>query len=250
MNVEDSRPRAVALPLLAAMHAWLPRHIVDEYERAEADLRRNGRWVYRKDAQGRDIVEPDATSDFNRPLLLRMREAQDAAEAAFLGMLRGGRLVAWAREGSPLAPLRRIPGDAWTTLRLAHVAEGRAQGPGVELFGIHVAAAAAPAEPAPAAPSPPEPAQGERTDLQPEDGAGPKLPRTNAKQAYSPEALAAWFLLRVKTWPKGEPPPSEADCIAAAQAYFADAPGRDPIREIRRQKTPESWRKRGPKRRR
>jgi hypothetical protein len=147
---EDSRPRPVALPLLAAMHAWLPRHIVAEYEKAEAELRRNGRWVYRKDAQGRDIVELDATSDFNRPLLLRMREAQAAAEAAFLGMLRAGRLIAWAREGSPLAPLRRIPADAWATLRLVHVAEGRARVPNVELFAIHVAPAAASQTVAPA----------------------------------------------------------------------------------------------------
>jgi hypothetical protein len=140
---EDSRPRPVALPLLAAMHAWLPRHIVAEYEKAEAELRRNGRWVYRKDAQGRDVVELDATSTYNLPWLQRVVEAQARAEAAFLAMLRAGRLVAWAREGSPLAPLRRIPADAWATLRLVHVAEGRAQGPGVKLFGIHVAPAAA-----------------------------------------------------------------------------------------------------------
>lgn len=94
--------------------------------------------------------------------------------------------------------------------------------------------------PAPAVPSPPEPAK-----------LAARLPaRSPPGQVYSTDALAAWFLLRVKTWPKGELPPSEADCVAAAQSYFADAPGRDAIREIRQKKTPKDWRKRGPRPRR
>jgi hypothetical protein len=125
------------------MHEWLPKEVVDAVDAASDDLTRNARKVYRIDAQGREVVEIDATSDFNRPLLLRMREAQAAAEAAFLAMLRAGSLIAWAREGSPVAPLRRIPADAWASLRLVHVTEGRASGHGVNLFGIHVAPAAA-----------------------------------------------------------------------------------------------------------
>jgi hypothetical protein len=125
------------------MHEWLPEKVLAAVDAAFEDLKRHARQVYWIDAQGREVVEIDPYSDSNRSLLRRVREAQDAAEAAFLGMLRAGRLVAWAREGSPVAPLRRIPADGWTSLRLEHVEEGRAQGPGVRLFGIRVAPAAA-----------------------------------------------------------------------------------------------------------
>jgi hypothetical protein len=150
MTLEGSHPPPGALPLQTAMHQWLPEKVLAAVDAAAEDLKRHARKVYRIDAQCRWVVEIDPHSDFNRPLLLRMREAQAAAEAAFIAMLRAGRLVAWGREGSPVAPLRRIPADAWATLRLVHVTEGRAQGPGVTLFGIHVVPAAAlqPAAPA------------------------------------------------------------------------------------------------------
>ena len=101
-------------------------------------------------------------------------------------------------------------------------------------------AEAATAESPPAVPSPPEPV------MTAESVPG----RANAGQAYSSKALASWFLLRVNTWPEGKPPPSEAECVVAAQIYFAEAPGRDVIRAIRQKKTPQSWRKPGPKPRR
>jgi len=158
MGLEDSRCPPGALPLRQAMQAWLPEKVLAEVRAAGDDLNRNARQVYRIDEQGRRIFEIDAHSDFNRALLLRMQEAQDAAGAAFLALLRAGRLVAWAREGSPVAPLRRIPADAWASLRLAHVTEGRARGHGVDLFDIRVApASATPPTPAPA--TPPAPAE-------------------------------------------------------------------------------------------
>jgi hypothetical protein len=73
MNSEDSRPPPGALPLQAAMHQWLPEEVVDAVDAADEDLKRNARKVYRIDAQGREVVEIDPHSDFNRPLLLRMR---------------------------------------------------------------------------------------------------------------------------------------------------------------------------------
>lgn len=237
MEQEDSGCPQSALPLKDAMRQWLPVEVLGAVWDAQEDLRKNARHVSWRDATGTRRSGIDHTSSYNRPLFLRLQAAQAAAEAQFLAMLRAGALVAWGRAGSPIAPHRRIPADAWVSLRLAHVTEGRALGAGVDLFGLHVAAAVALAEPTLAAPSPPEPVM----------TAERRPPRTDAGQAYSPEALAAWFLLRVRTWPKGEPPPSEADCIAAAKAYFADAPGRDAIREIRQEKTPESWRKRGPR---
>jgi hypothetical protein len=267
MNPEDSHPPPGTLPLQAAMHEWLPEKVLAAVDAASDDLKLNARQVYWIDAQGREVVEIDPYSDFNRPLLLRMREAQAAAEAAFLAMLRAGRLIAWAREGSPVAPFRRIPADAWASLRLVHVTEGRASGHGVKLFGIHVAPATALQRASPSGepkandnaadagrPPPDMTSTGARisggrvapASAPPEPGP----PSGGTKQAYSPDALAAFFMLRVKTWPKDAPPPTENECIAAVRDYFADPPGRDVIREIRRQKTPESWRKRGPRSRR
>lgn len=162
MDLDDCRCPPGALPLRQAMEAWLPETVLAEVRAAGDELNRNARRVYWIDEQGRRNFEIDADSDFNRPLLMRMKEAQDAAGSAFLALLRAGRLVAWAREGSPVAPLRRVPADAWASLRLAHVTEGRARGHGVNLFGIQVAPAAEPAErpadwpaPAPAAAPPP-----------------------------------------------------------------------------------------------
>lgn len=196
MDHEDSRCSPGALPLRQAMQAWLPEKVLAEVRAAGDELNRNARQVYWIDEQGRRIFEIDAHSDFNRPLLLRMREAQDAAGAAFLALLRAGRLVAWAREGSPVAPLRRIPADAWASLRLAHVTEGRARGHGVDLFGIHVAPAAEPSD-SPAAAL--RPANGGPT-ASPWDAAPPgwvtldALPQVMASLTQAPADAAAAVL--------------------------------------------------------
>jgi hypothetical protein len=119
MDLEDSRCPPGALPLRQAMQAWLPEKVLAEVRAAGDDLNRNARQVYRIDEQGRRIFEIDAHSDFNRPLLLRMQEAQDAAGAAFLALLRAGRLVAWAREGSPATPPAPAPATPPAPGRLA-----------------------------------------------------------------------------------------------------------------------------------
>lgn len=239
MEQEDSGCPQGALPLREAMGKWLPEEAMAAVRQAEQHMSRNKREVYWIGPDGEKVFELDDTPH-NLLLLQGVLAAQKAAAAIFIRELRAGRLVAWGREGSPLARFRTIPPDAWAALNFTDVGGGRAGGSGVELFSLRVAPPVPPAEVAPAAPSPPEP-------VMPAES----FPaRTNAGQAYSAGALAAWFLLRVRTWPKGEPPPSEPDCIAAAQSYFADAPGRDAIREIRQEKTPENWRKRGPKPRR
>jgi len=66
-------------------------------------------------------------------------------------------------------------------------------------------------------------------------------------QEYSRKTLAAWFILRVKSWRSDVAPPSEKADYEAACAMFGEVP-RDPFREIRREKTPENWRKPGPRR--
>lgn len=156
MEQDDNGCPQGALPLKDAMHKWLPAELLGAMRDAEEDYRRGARRVSWRGAGGKLPSEIDVhLSDIT--LHLVKVGAQEAVAAQFLSLLLAGRLVAWGRVGSPIAPHGRIPADAWASLRLAHVAEGRARGPGVELFGIHVAAAVAPAEPSPAAPSPPEP---------------------------------------------------------------------------------------------
>jgi hypothetical protein len=68
------------------------------------------------------------------------------------------------------------------------------------------------------------------------------------RPSYSASALGAWFVMRVHGWPKGAPFPTEAGDLAAARIAFEGQIPRDKFREIRRAKTPESWRKPGPRR--
>jgi hypothetical protein len=83
--------------------------------------------------------------------------------------------------------------------------------------------------------------------------AGTALPITNRplserRPSYSPDALRAWFVLRVRTWPEDAPFPTEAQDLAAARNSFEGRISRDPFRDIRRAKTPASWRESGPRR--
>ena len=73
----------------------------------------------------------------------------------------------------------------------------------------------------------------------------PSKPRGHPA-AYSPQALGAWFMLRVRTWVNGVIPPTESQDLTAAADFFASKPPRDEFRRIRRDKTPENWRKSGP----
>ncbi len=72
-------------------------------------------------------------------------------------------------------------------------------------------------------------------------------PAPGTKSRYAAEALAAWFALRVGTWPPDAPTPSEEADLAAAREYFDSVP-RGKFRKIRGVKTPASWRKPGPRR--
>lgn len=64
---------------------------------------------------------------------------------------------------------------------------------------------------------------------------------------FSAQALGGWFILRVRTWPANTPFPSEATDHAAANAYFGRKVAREVFRRVRNQKTPENWRKPGPR---
>lgn len=156
MNQDDSGCPQDALPLKDAMQKWLPAEVLGAMRDAEEDYRRGARRVSWRDAGGKLPSEIDVHLSEITLHLVKVA-AQEAVEAQFLSLLLAGRLVAWGRVGSPVAPHRRIPADAWVSLRLAHVGGGRAGGAGVELFSLRIALPLPPAEPAPAVPSPPEP---------------------------------------------------------------------------------------------
>jgi len=73
-------------------------------------------------------------------------------------------------------------------------------------------------------------------------------PASARRLSYSLEALRGWFVLRVHSWPKETAYPTEADDLIAARATFEGEIPRRGFRTIRREKTPASWRKPGPRR--
>lgn len=159
----SDEPPAGALPLHDAMQRWVPIELQRPVARAFAALEREGRHVWRLTADGRRVDELDLTSPHNAGLIAAVRAAQDACHRWCETELRAGRLIAWGRVGSPLAPMRRVPADAWHTLRLTNVESGEAAGGGAVVFGLHLAERAAeavpalaePAEPIAAPPAPP-----------------------------------------------------------------------------------------------
>jgi len=74
------------------------------------------------------------------------------------------------------------------------------------------------------------------------------LPPAPPPPIYSVDALRAWYRLRVRTWPPGDPPPTEVDDYEAAAAYFGQRPPRDAFRAARRDLAPPCWLRRGPRR--
>ena len=72
----------------------------------------------------------------------------------------------------------------------------------------------------------------------------------NVQRAVDKQELATWFRARVKTWPRGTPPPTGDACLAAAIAHFEQfgkKVPRDPFRDVRKDIVPETWRKPGPR---
>lgn len=61
-------------------------------------------------------------------------------ETGFVRKLRRGWLRSWAREGSPLAPQRKVPHSAWWILWPDSLHKGIVTGPrGIELFDVQIA---------------------------------------------------------------------------------------------------------------
>jgi hypothetical protein len=114
--------------------------------------------------------------------------------------------------------------------------------------------------------SPPAPADSEDSSAAPvgsvrDDNVAPPLDHAPAEAAepttperpparrppYSPDACRAWFVFRVRTWPTGAPLPTEVEDRKAAEVDFEGKIPRDEFRKIRIERTPETWRKSGPR---
>ena len=65
------------------------------------------------------------------------------------------------------------------------------------------------------------------------------------KPKYTPERCKEWLRWRVEDWPKDRPPPTAAECWAAARAHFSGPIPRDPFYELRKTVVPEGWQKQG-----
>jgi hypothetical protein len=157
---DDPPPEvAEALPLAQAFRDHADPKLVEQYRLAKERLEREGRWHYvgnRDDPDGYVLSEFDG---LGHALLKESRALIARIEAGFMGKLRSGELIAWAREGSPLAPWREIPASAWSALRLDDVAKGTVKGPGTALFDVRVGPRVANRAPEPK-PTPPLPATG------------------------------------------------------------------------------------------
>ena len=75
-------------------------------------------------------------------------------------------------------------------------------------------------------------------------------PKGGSGKRYTAKALGAWFVHREGTWKIENPEapyPNRARDLAAADSYFSGRIPPDEFRRIRKEKTSEDWRKRGPR---
>jgi hypothetical protein len=178
--------------------------------------------------------------------------APDAAENDLLAKLRSGAIIARGRLATDGTPRTMDPGD-WRGLALVERTRGdvaaEPQGTtGQAWREISVARDDVVRE------WPPNNEDGDAaaaalTAPQPEA----RPPRSRPRPDFTLSAGRAWYTLRCRTWPKGEPPPSEATDLEDVRAHFAERVPpipRQTIREIRRELAPPEWRKSGPRKQR
>lgn len=153
MEAADAQHLAIAF----RVHA--DPDLVEEYRQKKEQLQREGRWHYVGNVRNPDGYVLSEFDSHGHRLVEEQRNALALIEADLMSKLRRGVLTVWAREGSPLAPWRKIPASAWRTLKLDDVVRGTAKGPGVTLFDIRVGVSIAAREPQPV-PAPPLPETG------------------------------------------------------------------------------------------
>lgn len=196
---DDLPPDAAGSQHLAiAYRVHADPDLMAAYHRKKKQVEHEGRWEYVGNVRDPDYYVLSEFDSHGQRLVAEQKQILMQIEDDLMSKLRRGVLTIWAREGSPLAPWRRIPASAWRTLKLDDVIKGTAKGPGVELFDIRVGvpvAEKAP-EPIPAPPLPQTGSPGRPTNMHlvvaefRRRVQGGQLERSLAREAAT---LAAWF---------------------------------------------------------
>ena len=147
-NKDELPPEAEkAIKILHACQQYRDPLLVKRYNEVEKRLEHEGKWVYTIDDNGEQISSPDEFDGRTQALVQEKLNILKKAQADFIALLYHGRLTAWARENSPLAPWREIPASAWATIRLRNVYKGVVEGPGFLLYDVRVGPRAEPEKP-------------------------------------------------------------------------------------------------------
>ncbi len=130
---KEQKPLENAIPLQDAFFAFCDPEIVARFQKAKQ--RRDGH----AEAIDHEAMRRMGRVDVRAPLLKKETDAHlQALEKNFLEKLQGGVLTAWAREGSPLAPVQEIPVSAWSLLRLKSLPKNLAKGPHGDLYDVRI----------------------------------------------------------------------------------------------------------------
>ncbi|PKQ10731.1 MAG: hypothetical protein CVT70_18000 [Alphaproteobacteria bacterium HGW-Alphaproteobacteria-1] len=136
---DDLPPDAAASKHLAiAYRVHADPDLMAAYHRKKKQVEHEGRWEYVGSVRNPDYYVLSEFDSHGQRLLEEQKQILMQIEGDLMSKLRRGVLTIWAREGSPLAPWRKIPASAWRTLKLDDVIKGTAKGPGVELFDIRM----------------------------------------------------------------------------------------------------------------
>ena len=156
---------------------------------------------------------------------------REALEADFQHRVRDGRIIAsWIDLTSPADGARDYPGEV-AALIVWQGNRARLGRSGPVLTDLRYRRAAGEVAPAPLV----YPAH---------------APKGGSGNRYTAKALGAWFVHREGTWKIENPEapyPNRAQDLAAADSYFSGRIPPDEFRRIRKEKTSEDWRKRGPR---
>ncbi len=126
-----------ATSLYEAVRDYRDQKLFKEYCYVDDDLKKRGKWEYIGDFEDNNFV-PSETDGLTQHLLEQRRAIAIKMEMAFIGLLSCGKLTAWAREKSPLAPWQEVPASAWATMRLKNISKGIVEGPGFFLYDVRV----------------------------------------------------------------------------------------------------------------
>jgi hypothetical protein len=236
------------LPLEKAFEHFADPEAKKRYQKALADRKANPglpswlqmRVIENEDPSLRSDLLPDAQpvrqpiSEEQDELWRASARAKRDMERSFFDRLLSGELICRAREGSPIAPWRDVPADAWKMLKVEHWSTGRLKVAGTEqrLFSTEVAL-----RPASAAVA--SKLAAEMTLERPIQLAGETR---QERRAFSGTKIERWY---IEKWiphnsAEGKSPSRDED-LRAARAIFSGV-SRAFMRDLRQRRAPAEWR--------